>query len=50
MINDDTMDNVSKTHTETLSAVCRQTHTHRHTHTLSYTLKICVSVVTGSDY
>ena len=25
MINDDTMDNVSKTHTETLSAACRQT-------------------------
>lgn len=26
MINEDTMDNTSKTHTETLSAACRQTH------------------------
>lgn len=46
MINDDTMDNVSKTHSETLSAACRKTHTHTHTGFLS----VCVSVVTGGDY
>lgn len=32
MINDDTMDNMSKTHTETLSPACRRTRTHSDTH------------------
>lgn len=44
MINDDTMDNVSKTHSETLSAACRKTHTHR------VPQCVCVFVVTGGDY
>lgn len=30
MINDDTMDNMSKTHTETLSPACQHTHTQRY--------------------
>lgn len=46
MINDDTMDNVSKTHSETLSAACRKTHTH----TQGSSVCVCVSVVTGGDY
>lgn len=46
MINDDTMDNVSKTHSETLSAACRKTHTHTH----RVPQCVCVSVVTGGDY
>lgn len=41
MINDDTMDNMSKTHTETLSPACQ--HTHRD-------ITVCASVVTGGDY
>lgn len=43
MINDDTMDNVSKTHTETLSL-----HADRHTQTEDIT--VCAYVVTGGDY
>lgn len=48
MINDDTMDNMSKTHTETLSPECRHTHTHLHTH-WRYNC-VCASVVAGGDY
>jgi len=48
MINDDTMANMSKTHTETLSPACRHTHTHTHTHTGDITA--LASVVAGSDY
>lgn len=43
MINDDTMDNMSKTHTETLSP-----HAYRDTHIEDIT--VCASVVTGGDY
>lgn len=43
MINDDTMDNVSKTHTETLSL-----HANRHTQTQD--ISVCACVVTGGDY
>lgn len=42
MINDDTMDNMSKTHTETLSPACQHTHIED--------ISVCASVVTGGDY